>query len=223
MKLFRTLNSEDRFVLTSVIITLGGILLGASITAPQFLGITSLVVVGILVVGWVATQSPRLAWLLPFGFVTGVLELWADWIHVEYLGSLVYTDYFGFKLLASPSYMPLGWWFTVVQFGYLALRLNDRWPRWVAITVASLLGMTIPPWYEEFAGSAQAWHYTTTGLMLSQTPVWIVFTYGGCMFSIATMALWLYRPQYWTGAILGGIFASAGIMLSGVIWFSLLA
>ena len=60
-----------------------------------------------------------------FGLVAGVLELWADWVHVVYFHSLVYTDYFGFHLLASPSYMPIAWWLTVVQFGYLALRLAD--------------------------------------------------------------------------------------------------
>ena len=44
----------------------------------------------------------------------------------------------------------------------------------------------------------------------------------GCM-SFFTIRVWFYRPTYWTGAVLGGIFTSAGIMLSGVIWFSLLA
>jgi hypothetical protein len=32
----------------------------------------------------------------------GVLELWADWVDVVYFHSLVYTDYFGFKLLGLP-------------------------------------------------------------------------------------------------------------------------
>jgi hypothetical protein len=223
MNLLCNLNSEDQIIITSVGVTIGGILLGASSGIPQLFGITTLIVMTILVLGWMVTHGTRLGWLLPFGLVAGILELWADWIHVEYLGSLVYTDYFGFSLLASPSYMPLAWAFTVVQFGYLTLRLNERWPRWVATSIVTLLGMTLPPWYEEFAEPARAWHYTTTNLMLSHTPVWIIFTYGGCMFSIATMALWFYGPQAWTRAVLGGIFTGAGILLSGVIWFSVLA
>jgi hypothetical protein len=38
--------------------------------------------------------------------------------------------------------MPIAWWLTVVQFGYLGLRLADRWPAWAAIGVATALGMT---------------------------------------------------------------------------------
>jgi hypothetical protein len=53
------------------------------------------------------------------------MKLWANWVHVVYFHSILYTDYFGFQLLASPSYMPIAWWLTVVQFGYLALRLAD--------------------------------------------------------------------------------------------------
>jgi hypothetical protein len=90
-------------------------------------------------VGWYVTRSPRLAWLLAFDLVVGMLELWADWVHVTYFGSLVYTDCFGFRLVASPSYMPVGWWLTSVQFGYLARRLADHWPRWKAVGLVAAL------------------------------------------------------------------------------------
>jgi len=82
----------------------------------------------------------------------------------------VYTDYFGFKLLASPSYMPIGWWMTAVQFGYFGLRLSDHWPAWAAVGAPTALGMTLPPWYEELAAPARAWFYPPHGLMLSHTP-----------------------------------------------------
>ena len=42
-------------------------------------GIDALIVIGLLIVGWYVTRNPRLAWLLPFGLVVGLLELWADW------------------------------------------------------------------------------------------------------------------------------------------------
>jgi len=221
--MLRALNSEDRLIISSIVLALGGVGLGALLAVPHFLGITALVVISLLIIGWRVTGSPRLAWLLIFGLVAGVLELWTDWLHVTYLGSLVYTDYFGFQLLASPAYMPIGWWLTVVQFGYLALRLTDWWPRWIAVSLVTGVGMAIAPWYEEFAASAQAWHYTTSGPRLSHTPLWIIPAYGGCMFAIATMALVYYGPRSWGGAVLGGMFTAGGIMLSSVLWFALLA
>jgi hypothetical protein len=222
IKLLRALDRVDRLVIVSMIVTVGGILLGAALAEPRLYGFTAIIVISMLIAGWRVTRGPRLAWLLLFGLVAGVLELWSDWVHTDYFGSLVYTDYFGFKLLGSPSYMPVGWWLTSVQFGYLALRLADRWPRWKAVVLITLLGMALPPWYEEFAAPAKAWHYTTSGPTLSNTPLWIVFTYGGCMFSIATLALEFYRRRDWGRAVLAGLFTGAGFMFSGVFWFALL-
>jgi len=220
--LWQALNTEDRLIIGSMVLTIGGIMLGALLAEPRLYGWTALVVMALLIIAWALTKSPRLAWLLIFGLVAGVLELWSDWLHVEQLGTLVYTDYFGFPLLASPAYMPIGWWLTSVQFGYLALRLSDRWPRWTAVALITVLGMALPPWYEEFAAPAKAWYYTPSRFMLSHTPLWIVFTYGGCMFSIATLALLCYRPKAWGRAVVGGIFAAAGFMLSAVFWYTLL-
>ncbi len=222
MRLWRALSVADRVVLLSMVETLVGVVLGAVLGNPAVFGFNALLVIAIVLVGWYLTRDRRLGWLLVFGLVVGVAELWADWLHVTYLKSLTYTDYFGFRLLASPSYMPIGWWFTAVQFAYLALRLIERWPRWKVVGLITLLGMSIPPWYEEFAAPAQAWYYASNGPMLSNTPLWIIFTYGGCMFSIATLALYFYRPGDWRRALVAGLFTGAGIMYSGVFWFSLL-
>lgn len=222
MKLWHKLNVEDRLILVSMVVVIGGIIVGALLAQPAAYGVTTLIVITLIVVGWLVTRSPRLAWLLACGLVAGALELWSDWIHVTHFKSLIYTDYFGFKWLESPSYMPVGWWLTTVQFGYLALRLAERWPRWLAVGLITLLGMTLPPWYEEFAAPAMAWHYAPSGPMLSNTPLWIVVTYGGCMFAIATLALEFYRPRAWGRAVAAGIFIAAGFMLSGVLSISLL-
>ena len=139
--MFTQLTAEDRLVGLSLIMTLTGIILGAIFSNPNAIGITALLVMVVLLIGWFRSRSARLAWLLVFGLTVGILELWADWVHVTQIESLVYTDYFGFALLASPSYMPLGWCLTVVQFGYLALRLNERWPKWAAIGIVTLLGL----------------------------------------------------------------------------------
>ena len=101
-------------------LTVVGIILGAVFTNPRYIGYTALVVITLLVGGGCILRSSRLTWLLLYGLISGILELWSDWIHVTRIGALVYTDYFGFRLLASPLYMPIGWWLTVVQFGYLA-------------------------------------------------------------------------------------------------------
>jgi hypothetical protein len=191
------MTTEDKLILVSFLVTFSGILLGAILRGPGSYGFTAILVILILLAGTYTTRSSRLAWLLVFGATAGVLELWADWIHVASLGSLVYTDYFGFKLLESPSYMPIGWWLTCVQFGYIALRLNEKWSNGRVVGIISMLGMLLPPWYEEFAKPARAWYYTTGHLLISNTPLWIILTYGGCMFGIAMMTLLCYSPGQW--------------------------
>ncbi len=216
------LNTVDRWVVASVILSFIGVASAALVHNPLPIGISAFIIIAILILACVRTKSPRLGWLLIFGLIAGVGELWADWIHVEYFRSLVYLDYFGFRIVASPSYMPVGWWITVVQFGYLALRLTDRYPVWIAIAIPTFFGMLLPPWYEQFAAPARAWYYTPHGVMLSNTPLWVIPTYGGCMFAVACAALFLYNPHARSTAILGGFFASASFLFSSVFWFALL-
>ena len=222
MSFMSNLNTEDRVVAGTLILTMLGIMLGAFFAWPQAMGVTCVVVMALLLVALFITKSERFAWLAVFGLVGGVLELWSDWLHVELFKSLVYTDFFGFKLLASPSYMPLGWWLTIWQFGYLALRFSEKWGAWKAALVVALLGMSVPPWYEEFAAPAKAWHYTTKGLQMSNTPIWIILTYGGCMFGIAMMAMEFYRPRAYGRAIAAGFFTAASFTLSAAFFISLL-
>jgi hypothetical protein len=220
--LLTQLSKEDRLIGLSMLMTLVGIILGAIFANPAFIGVTAILVILVLLIGCRFYKSQRLAWLLVFGLLAGILELWSDWIHVTQIKSLVYIDYFGFRLLASPAYMPIGWWLTVVQFGYIALRLNERWPTWVAVGAVSLLGMSLPPLYEEFAAPAKAWYYPPSGVMISNTPLWVILTYGGSMFGIATMAVINYRPHAWGRAVIAGIFTAGMIMLSGVWFYTLL-
>jgi hypothetical protein len=222
MRSVRSLTTEDSLVLGSLAVTLGGITLGAVLATPAAFGITALLVFVLLLAGQYVFGSARLAWLLAFGLVAGVVELWADWVHVTQLHSLVYTDYFGFRLLASPAYMAVAWCITVAQFGYLALRLVERLPVWLTVALLSLLGLSIPPWYEQLAAPAHAWHYVARGPMLSQTPLWVIGTYGVCMFAIASGALVFYRKRAWGRAILGGFFVGTALLFASVFWFSLL-
>jgi Domain of unknown function (DUF6989) len=213
------MHKEDRWIIASLILSFIGVVLAALLKDPRPIGISVFVIVPLLILAWHQTRSPR---LLIFGVIAGFGELWADWIHAEYFHSLVYQNYFGFKLLASPLYMPFGWWLSVVQFGYFALRLAERWRSSTAIMIITVMGMALPPWYEQFAAPARAWYYTPHGMMLSHTPLWIIFTYGGCMFSIASAALLFYQAQSWTRAIIGGFFVSASFMFWGAFWFSII-
>jgi hypothetical protein len=222
MKHLRSLPAEDKLIAVSLLVTFSGILLGAILREPRAYGVTAITVIVILIAGMYSLKSQRLAWLLVFGATAGVLELWADWIHVVSLHSLVYTDYFGFKLLESPSYMPIGWCLTCVQFGYIALRLSEKWSNGIVVGIISIMGMLLPPWYEEFAKPARAWYYTTSHFLISNTPLWIILTYGGCMAAIAMMTLLCYSPKGWGRAIVGGIFTAASFMLSAVFWYTLL-
>lgn len=222
MKFSRSITAEDKLILISLLVTFGGIILGAILREPRLYGITAIIVILTIIAGTYLTRSPRLSWLLLFGVTAGVLELWADWIHVASLKSLVYTDYFGFKLLESPSYMPIGWWLTCVQFGYIALRLREKWPDRTVVGIISIMGMFLPPWYEEFAKPARAWYYTTSHLLISNTPLWIILTYGGCMFGIAMMSLLCYSPNRWGRAIVAGVFTAASFMFSAVFCYTLL-
>ena len=216
------MSKEDRWIIGSLILSFIGVVSAALLKDPRPIGMSVFVIVPLLILAWHQTRSPRLAWLLIFGAVAGFGELWADWIHVEYFHSLVYLNYFGFKLLASPLYMPFGWWLTVVQFGYFALRLAERWRSSTAMMIITLLGMLLPPWYEQFAAPARAWYYTPHGMMLSHCPLWIIFTYGGCMFSIASATILLYQAQSWFRAIIGGFFVSASFMFWGAFWFAII-
>ncbi len=91
MKTIRSLTAEDQLIIASMLLTFGGIILGAILRQPGLYGITSILVITVMIVGTYIIRSPRLSWLLVFGLTAGVLELWADWIHVASLHTLVYT------------------------------------------------------------------------------------------------------------------------------------
>lgn len=214
--------TEDRWILASLLAALAGTGAGAVLRRPDAFGITALAVLALLVLAWRVTGSRRLGWLLVFGLVVGGLELVADWIHVARLGSLTYTDHFGFRVLASPSYMPAGWWLTSVQFGYIALRLEERWNRRIALCAVAVLGMCLPPWYEEFAAAAKAWHYAPGGPRLSETPLWVIVAYGGSILGIGAAASARYRPESRRRAVEAGVLAAGGILVAGVVAYLVL-
>ncbi len=98
-----SLRGEDRLVGFSLALTLAGVILAAALAPPTLIGFTGRGVIALLLAGWRLLASERLGWLLLFGLVAGVIERWADWVHVAQFGALVYTHCLGFRLLESPS------------------------------------------------------------------------------------------------------------------------
>lgn len=113
MRRVRSLMAEDFLVLGSLALTLAGITLGALLAAPAAFGVTALLVFVLLLAGQYVSGSPRLAWLLAFGLVAGVVELWADWVHVTQLHTLVYTTTSASGCWPRPPTCPsrgASWW-----------------------------------------------------------------------------------------------------------------
>jgi hypothetical protein len=54
-------HSEDRLVVVSLVLTIGGIIIGALLAEPRLYGVTALVVIGILIAGAYVTRRPGLA------------------------------------------------------------------------------------------------------------------------------------------------------------------
>src|SRR5215510_3598133 len=76
MKLLPTITTEDRWVIGSIVLTFVGVILGARLAEPRAFGVTTLIVIGLLFIARSVTHSSRLSWLLVFGLVAGVMELW---------------------------------------------------------------------------------------------------------------------------------------------------
>jgi predicted branched-subunit amino acid permease len=65
--LLTQLSTEDRLIGLSMLMTLVGIILGAIFANPNFIGITAILVIVLLLIGCRFSKSQRLAWLLVFG------------------------------------------------------------------------------------------------------------------------------------------------------------
>jgi hypothetical protein len=85
MNQLRKLTVKDRLIAVSMLITIGGIMLSALLAEPRAFGLDALFVIGLLIAGWLVTRSPRLTWLLIFGLVVSLAELWAEWVQVDHL------------------------------------------------------------------------------------------------------------------------------------------
>ena len=96
----------------------------------------------------------------------------------------------------------LAWEIVAVQFGYLGLRLRERFGGAVLLAIG-LLGAVNIPYYEEMARRIQWWSYSGCR-MISGTPYYIIVGEFGIAVGLAMLAARL-REGSWKTAILAGL------------------
>jgi hypothetical protein len=113
-----------------------------------------------LLVGFIVVRRDALlARFLLFGVGVGLTELAADAWLVDYTRTLDYSIGGGPMIWRSPLWMPLAWEVVAVQFGYIGLRLWDRFGK-TGLPMIGLLGAINIPFYEEMARRIHWWQYS---------------------------------------------------------------
>src|SRR5437667_7369124 len=156
-----------------------------------------------LLVGFtVVRRDALLARFLLFGVVVGLTELAADAWLVDYTRTLDYSIGGGPMIWRSPLWMPLAWEVVAVQFGYVGLRLWERFGK-TGLLMIGLLGAINIPFYEEMARRIHWWQYGSCR-MISFTPWSIILGEFGIAIALALLAGTLRRGS-WRRAVIAGI------------------
>ena len=170
-----------------------------------------------LLVGFtVVRRDALLARFLLFGVVVGLTELAADAWLVDYTRTLDYSIGGGPMIWRSPLWMPLAWEIVAVQFGYVGLRLWERFGK-IGLLMIGLLGAINIPFYEEMARRIHWWQYRSCR-MISFTPWYIILGEFGIAIVLASLARKLRRGA-WRMAIVGGIAGGLSIFACYAIAF----
>jgi hypothetical protein len=157
-----------------------------------------------------------LARFLLFGVVVGFTELAADAWLVDYTDTLDYSIGGGPMIWRSPLWMPLAWEVVAVQFGYIGLRLWERFGK-AGLLMIGLLGAINIPFYEEMARRIHWWQYSGCR-MISFTPWYIIL---GEFFIAVVFALLagMLRCGLWRVAVLAGIAGGTSIFVCYAVAF----
>jgi hypothetical protein len=159
-----------------------------------------------------------LARLIVFGLAVGFVELAADEWLVDATKTLDYSIGRGPMLWRSPLWMPFAWEVVAVQFGYVGLRLKDRWGA-AGLFATGVLGAINIPYYEEMAKRIHWWQYTGCR-MISLTPYYIIVGELGIAVALAWLASKL-RNGGWGKAVLLGVAGGAAIFTCYAVGFAL--
>ena len=158
-----------------------------------------------IVCSWGLRWSRRdelLARFLVFGLAVGITELPADAWLGDYTGTLDYSVGGGPMIWRSPLWMPLAWEVVALQFGYIGLRLWERFGRSGLLLIAPLGAVNIP-FYEEMARKIHWWQYSGCRIV-SFTPWYIILGEFGIALAFALLARRLRRGS-WRAAVVAGI------------------
>jgi len=165
-------------------------------------GVALNIVDNCLLVGFVlAKRDALLARFLLFGLLVGFTELAADGWLVDYTHTLDYSIGGGPMIWRSPFWMPLAWEVVAVQFGYIGLRLWERFGN-LGLFLIGLLGAINIPFYEEMARRIHWWQYSGCR-MISLTPWYIIVGEFGIALAFALLARTLRRGSVRTALIAG--------------------
>jgi len=180
-------------------------------------GVALNIVDNCLLVGFVLVKHDALfARFLLFGLVVGFTELAADAWLVDYTHTLDYSIGGGPMIWRSPFWMPLAWQVVAVQFGYIGLRLWERFGK-LGLFLIALLGAINIPFYEEMARRIHWWQYSGCR-MISLTPWYIILGELGIALAFALLARALRRGSVRT-AIVAGVAGGISIFACYVIAF----
>ena len=164
-----------------------------------------------LLVGFILVRcDPLLGRFIIFGLAVGLTELAADAWLVDYTGTLDYSIGGGPMIWRSPLWMPLAWEVVAVQFGYIGLRLWERFGR-IGLVMIGLLGAINIPFYEEMARRIHWWEYSGCK-MISFTPWYIILGEFGIAVAFALLARTVRRSS-WRGAVVAGVVGGASIFV----------
>ena len=157
----------------------------------------------LLLIRFVLLKRDRvLARFILFGLVVGFTELAADAWLVDFTHTLDYSIGGGPMIWRSPVWMPLAWEVVAVQFGYIGLRLWERFGK-LGLLMIGLLGAINIPFYEEMARRIHWWQYTGCR-MISFTPWYIILGEFGIALAFTLLARTLRRGS-WLMAVAAGV------------------
>ena len=141
-----------------------------------------------------------------FGLMVGLAELPADAWLVSWTHTLDYSIGGGPMIWKSPVWMPLAWEVVAVQFGYIGLRLSEKFAG-RGLLLAGILGAINIPFYEEMAKKIHWWQYDRCRMLL-HTPYYIILGEFGIVLVLAILARTLRRgsfPVAFFAGIVGGL------------------
>jgi hypothetical protein len=170
-----------------------------------------------LLVGFaIVRRDVLLGRFLLFGIAVGFSELPADAWLVDYTRTLDYSIGGGPMIWRSPLWMPFAWEVVAIQFGYIGLRLWERFG-WVGLLTIGLLGAINIPFYEEIARRIHWWQYNGCR-MVSFTPWYIILGEFGIALVFALLARSLRRSS-WYIAVVSGVVGGLAIFACYAIAF----